>query len=49
MGRGLGSCLIWHGKYGWGRKSMGGDEEDVVADIQQYEEPLGLIRYNYSD
>ena len=49
MGRDLRSCLLWHVDYIWGRKSVGGNEEDILADIQQYEKLLGLKCYDYSN
>ncbi len=49
MGRDLGSCFIWHVNYVWGRRSMGGNEEWILTDIQQYEKLLGLEHYYYSN
>ena len=49
MGRGLGNCLLWHANCVRGRKSMGGNEEYILADIQQYENLLGLRCYDYSN
>ncbi|KAK0517417.1 hypothetical protein JMJ35_000572 [Cladonia borealis] len=39
--------LIWHVYYGWGRKFMPGNEEDIVADILQCKKLLDLEWYYY--